>query len=84
LREAAGPIRDLLNAADHHAVLNWGVRVNLKKLREQPDQVKRFLKGNLLGLRYMRQNRDGAIEAMVNRLNLDRETADGVYQLSIK
>jgi hypothetical protein len=36
----------LLNAADHYAVLNWGVGVNLKKLREQPDQVKRFLKGN--------------------------------------
>ena len=73
----------LLNAADHYAVLNWGVGVNLKKLREQPDQVKRFLRGNLMGLRYMRQNRDGAIEAMVSRLNLDRETAEGVYQLSI-
>ena len=73
----------LLNAADHYAVLNWGVGVNLKKLREQPDQVKRFLKGNLLGLRYMRQNRNGAIEAMVNRLKLDRETAEAVYQLSI-
>lgn len=73
----------LLNAADHHAVLNWGVGINLKKLRDQPDQVKRFLRGNLMGLRYMRQNRDGAIDAMVNRLKLDRETADGVYQLSI-
>jgi NitT/TauT family transport system substrate-binding protein len=73
----------LLNAADHYAVLNWGVGVNLKKLREQPDQVKRFLKGNLLGLRYMRQNRNGAIEAMVSRLKLDRETAEAVYQLSI-
>ncbi|HEY7322729.1 MAG TPA: ABC transporter substrate-binding protein [Candidatus Binatia bacterium] len=73
----------LLNAADHYAVLNWGVGANLKKLREQPDQVKRFLKGNLLGLRYMRQNRNGAIDAMVNRLKLDRETAEAVYQLSI-
>jgi ABC-type nitrate/sulfonate/bicarbonate transport system substrate-binding protein len=73
----------LLNAADHYSVLNWGVGVNLKKLREQPDQVKRFLKGNLLGLRYMRQNRNGAIDAMVNRLKLDRETAEAVYQLSI-
>ena len=73
----------LLNAADHYSVLNWGVGVNLKKLREQPDQVKRFLKGNLLGLRYMRQDRSGAVEAMVNRLKLDRETAEAVYQLSV-
>ena len=73
----------LLNAADHYSVLNWGVGSNLKKVREQSDQVKRFLKGNLLGLRYMRQNRNGAVEAMVSRLKLDRETAEAIYQLSI-
>ncbi len=73
----------LLNAADHYAVLNWAVGVNLKRLREQPDQVKRFLKGNLLGLRLMRENRNLVLDAMVNRLKLDRETAEGVYQFSI-
>ena len=73
----------LLNAADHYTVLNWGVGVNLKKLREQPDQVKRFLRGNVMGLRYMRENRNLVLEAMVSRLKLDRETAEGVYQLSI-
>jgi len=73
----------LLNAADHYAVLNWAVGVNLKRLRDQPDQVKRFLKGNLLGLRLMRENRNLVLDAMVNRLKLDRETAEGVYQFSI-
>jgi ABC-type nitrate/sulfonate/bicarbonate transport system substrate-binding protein len=73
----------LLNAADHYTILNWGVGVNLKKLREQPDQVKRFLRGNVMGLRFMRENRNLVLEAMVNRLKLDRETAEGVYQLSI-
>ena len=73
----------LLNAADHYTVLNWGVGVNLKKLREQPDQVKRFLKGNVMGLRFMRENRNLSVEAMVNRLKLDHETAAEVYQLSI-
>lgn len=73
----------LLNAADHYTVLNWGVGVNVKKLREQPDQVKRFLRGNVMGLRFVRENRNLFIEAMVNRLKLDRETAEGVYQLSI-
>jgi NitT/TauT family transport system substrate-binding protein len=73
----------LLNAADHYTVLNWGVGVNIKKLREQPDQVKRFLIGNVMGLRFVRENRNLFVEAMVNRLKLDRETAEGVYQLSI-
>lgn len=73
----------LLNAADHYTVLNWGVGVNVKKLREQPDQVKRFLRGNVMGLRFVRENRNLFVEAMVNRLKLDRETAEGVYQLSI-
>ena len=73
----------LLNAADHYTVLNWGVGVNVKKLREQPDQVKRFLRGNVMGLRFVRENRNLFLEAMVNRLKLDRETAEGVYQLSI-
>jgi ABC-type nitrate/sulfonate/bicarbonate transport system substrate-binding protein len=73
----------LLNAADHYTILNWAVGVNTKKLREQPDQVKRFLRGNVLGLRFMRENRNLAIDAMVNRLKLDRETAEEVYQLSI-
>jgi NitT/TauT family transport system substrate-binding protein len=72
----------LLNAADHYTVLNWGVGVNIKKLREQPDQVKRFLIGNVMGLRFVRENRNLFVEAMVNRLKLDRETAEGVYQLS--
>ena len=32
----------LLNAADHYAVLNWGVGVNLKKLRELPIRSSAF------------------------------------------
>jgi hypothetical protein len=31
----------------------------------------------------MRENRKPAIEAMISRLKLDRETAEEVYQLSI-
>ena len=73
----------LLNAADHYSILNWAVGASLKKLREQPDQVKRFLRGNVKGLRYMRENRAATVEAMVSWLKVDREMAEGMYQLSI-
>jgi ABC-type nitrate/sulfonate/bicarbonate transport system substrate-binding protein len=73
----------LLNSADHYYSINWGVSASVKKLREQPDQVKRFLKAILKGLRYTRENRDVAIETAMSWLKVDREMAEEIYQLSI-
>jgi NitT/TauT family transport system substrate-binding protein len=73
----------LLNAADYYDTMGWAVGASLKKLREQPDQVKRFLRANVKGLRYIRENRDVAIETVMNWLKVDREMAEGIYQLSI-
>ncbi len=74
----------LLNAADYdYYSLVWTLGVNLKKLHEQPDQVKRFLKAMLKGLKYMRENRDVAIETAMSWLKVDREMAEAIYQLSI-
>ena len=73
----------MLNAADDYYSINWAVGSNLKKLREQPEQVKRFLRANVKGLKYMRENRDVALETMMSWLKVDREMAEGTYQLSI-
>ena len=74
----------LLNAADYdYYSLSWALGVNLKKLREQPDQVKRFLKASVKGLEYMRENRDVAIKTLMSWLKVDREMAGAIYQLSI-
>jgi ABC-type nitrate/sulfonate/bicarbonate transport system substrate-binding protein len=73
----------LLNAADYYAVPNWTVGAHTKKLREQPDQVKRLLRASVKGLRYMRENREGALDALVRWLKVDREIARGIYDLSI-
>ncbi len=32
----------------------------------------------------MRKNRSAAVEAMLGRLKLDRESAEGIYDLSVK
>ena len=45
-------------------------------MREQPDQVKRFLRANVKGLRYMRENRDVALETAMSWLKVDREMAE--------
>ncbi len=73
----------LLNAADHYHTMGWALGASVKKLREQPDQVKRFLRANVKGLKYMRENRDVAIETTMSWLKVDREMAEGIYQLSI-
>lgn len=73
----------LLNAADYYSILSSAVGVNLKKLREQPDQVKRFLKGNVQGIKYIWANREGTQEVMMNWMKVDREMAEGIYQLSL-
>jgi len=73
----------LLNAADYYYTMSWALGASLKKLREQPDQVKRFLRANVNGLRYMRENRDVALETAMSWMKVDREMAEGIYQLSI-
>jgi len=73
----------LLNSADDYYSINWGVGASLKKLGEQPDQVKRFLKAILKGMKYMRENRDMAVETIMSWLKVDREMAEEIYQLSI-
>jgi ABC-type nitrate/sulfonate/bicarbonate transport system substrate-binding protein len=73
----------LLNAADYFDTMSWAIGSSLKKLHDQPDQVKRFLRANVKGLKYMRENRDVALDTVMSWLKVDREMAEGIYQLSI-
>lgn len=73
----------LLNAAEHYSILAGAIGASGKKLREHPDQVKRFLRANVKGLRHMQENRSATFDTMVNWLKVDREMAEGVYDLAI-
>src|SRR5207247_1201685 len=77
-------LKMLVNAADYHALLAGGVGVNIKKLREQPDQVRRFLKAMAQALRYMQENPEGMQQVMMSWLQIDREMAADIYRMSIK
>lgn len=76
-------LKFLVNAADLHGLLAGGLAVNSKKLREQPDQVRRVLKAMTQALKYMQDNPEGTQQVMMNWLKLDREMAADIYQMAI-
>ncbi len=75
-------LKFLVNAADLHALLAGGLAVNTKKLKEQPDQVRRMLKAMTQALRYMQENPEGTQQVMMSWLKLDREMAADIYQMA--
>jgi NitT/TauT family transport system substrate-binding protein len=75
-------LKMLVNAAELHGLLAGGLAVNTKKLKEQPDQVRRMLKAMTQALRYMQDNPEGTQQVMMSWLKLDREMAADIYQLA--
>ena len=73
----------IVNAAELHGLLAGGLAVNTKKLKEQPDQVRRMLKAMAQALRYMQENPEGTQQVMANWLKLDREMAADIYKLAV-
>ncbi|MGE5819896.1 MAG: ABC transporter substrate-binding protein [Deltaproteobacteria bacterium] len=61
-----------------------GLGANAKKLKEKPDEVKRMVKALLRANRFVRQNRDGAIQTMMEWMKTDRESAAATYDSTWK
>jgi ABC-type nitrate/sulfonate/bicarbonate transport system substrate-binding protein len=76
-------LKFLVNAADLHGLLAGGLAVNIRKLKEQPDQVRRMLKAMTQALKYMQENPEGTQQVMMSWLKLDREMAADIYQMAI-
>ena len=76
-------LKVLLNSADYYSLASAGIGASLKMLREKPDLTKRFLRAQVQGLRFMRERRERTVEAMMSFLKVDKEIADGVYQLCV-
>ncbi len=75
-------LKMLVNAAELHGLLAGGLAVNIKKLNEQPDQVRRMLKAMTQALKYMQDNPEGTQQVMMSWLKLDREMAADIYQMA--
>jgi ABC-type nitrate/sulfonate/bicarbonate transport system substrate-binding protein len=72
----------LINAADSHGLLAGGLGVNIKKLREQPNQVRRVLRVLVQALKYVQENPEGTQQVMMSWLKLDHEMAADIYQMA--
>jgi ABC-type nitrate/sulfonate/bicarbonate transport system substrate-binding protein len=56
-----------------------GVLTSDKKIKERPDEIKRVIKAGIKANRYIRQNRDGTIQAFMEWLKINKEMATATY-----
>jgi NitT/TauT family transport system substrate-binding protein len=61
-----------------------GIGTNLKKLKEKPDEVKRMVRAMLKANRFVRANREGTIQTMMDWIKVDRESAAATYDSTWK
>ncbi len=57
-----------------------GLITTTKKIREKPDEVKRVIKAGIKASRYIRTNRDGTIQFLMEWQRIDRDIATGTYE----
>jgi NitT/TauT family transport system substrate-binding protein len=61
-----------------------GVVASVKKTKENPDEVKRVIKAGIKATRYIRQNREGTIQLMMDWSKSDKEMATAGYESVVK
>lgn len=61
-----------------------GLATSAKKIKEKPDEVKRVIKALIKANRYIRENRDAAVQALAEWGRVDREVAASAYDSTIK
>ncbi|MBI4525847.1 MAG: ABC transporter substrate-binding protein [Deltaproteobacteria bacterium] len=81
--EEAG-LKRLISAADLNEFPSNGVIVTTRKLKEQPNQVRGFVKATLKGVAYFKNNRDEMVAFLAKKLVLDTKDAEEQFQLGLK
>jgi NitT/TauT family transport system substrate-binding protein len=61
-----------------------GLATSARKVKENPEQVRRMLRATLKGLRYVWENKNGTVDVIENWLKLDRKVASMTYDLALK
>ena len=61
-----------------------GVVSSVKKIKDRPDEVKRVIKAGIKANRYIRQNREGTIQLMIDWSKSDKEMATAGYESVLK
>ena len=81
--EGAG-FKTLISAADLSEFPSNGVIVSTKKLKEQPNQVRGFVRATLRGVSYFKNNHDEMVAFLAKKLSLDSRGAEQHFQLGLK
>lgn len=61
-----------------------GIVASLKKIKEKPEEVKRVIKAGIKANRYIRQDREGTIQTIIEWSKADKETATAGYESILK
>jgi NitT/TauT family transport system substrate-binding protein len=61
-----------------------GLVTTTRKIREKPEEVKRVIKAGIKAGRYIKTNRDGTIQFLMEWQRIDREIATGTYEYLAK
>jgi ABC-type nitrate/sulfonate/bicarbonate transport system substrate-binding protein len=56
-----------------------GLVTSVKKIKERPDEIKRVINAGIKANRYIRTDREGAIQFLMQRLKIDREIGAATY-----
>jgi ABC-type nitrate/sulfonate/bicarbonate transport system substrate-binding protein len=74
----------LARANDIFVFPETGLVTSVKKIQEKPDEIKRVIRAGIKANRYIRANRDGTIQFLIEWLKLNREIATATYDSVVK
>jgi ABC-type nitrate/sulfonate/bicarbonate transport system substrate-binding protein len=61
-----------------------GLVAGVKKIQDKPDEIKRVIRAGIKANRFIRANRDGTIQFLMEWLKLNREIATATYDSVVK
>src|SRR5262245_49736945 len=61
-----------------------GLVTGVKKIQEKPDEIKRVIRAGIKANRYIRSNRDGTLQFIMEWLKVNREVATATYDGVVK
>jgi len=61
-----------------------GLVAGVKKIQEKPDEIKRVIRAGIKANRYIRGNRDGTIQFIMEWLKVNRDVATATYESVVK
>jgi len=61
-----------------------GLIAGVKKIQEKPDEIKRVIRAGIKSNRYIRGNRDGTIQFLMEWLKINREVATATHESVVK